>query len=1010
MRGGVVLVACACGAATALLAPQGHAFQLPWRGLPQSAPAVRFGSRRSATTATSSIERGRSGGGGSSTRRHATSLFGLEGLLQPVLLKKQQQQQQRREQREHPQQQQQQQHQGQECEEADVAAVREQLERGVSRLAVTFGWCLSPADQAYLNEAWTGLKPSLAHLSRAEVATVEAALEVAYHAHLGQRRKSGEPYIIHPVSVAQIVADMGMDGETVAAALLHDTVRFEIGWKDGGKVYSNRMGGFLHTSNRSSQTNMCTHTRTADPNPPQQVEDTLLRAADVEAVFGPTVRSIVEAETKVSRLPRQLVNALEAGLSDKAAANLCHLVFACARDWRVVVVKLADRLHNCRTLAFMSPAKQLSVAKETLAVYVPLAERLGLEGVRAELEELSFQYLHPLEHAAITAAMASRQELLASLYTNRFGGARMTMDAALTEALPRLLVARGSLKGHRVTAALEGADPFQVFRRRAARGGAQGEGLEEERDLLTLRVVVSSSALPASASPSPSLSRRDAEAEHALCTRVLEAVEAELHAAVPVEGGKREDFVRYPRANGYQALHSVLRVPGLPYPLQVRVQTEEMERVARHGLLALYGWASSSSASSSSLEAAAGAVPLALPWLEAISARTKRAVLLDPTVSAAQLIASLQEELAVKQLEWAAAAEQAAAAGGRLRPTEGDVLEFVVRSAMAADAEQEGAGAMASSNPASQLQQRQQQQAAATVAAPAAPRFWQSPVFLWPWCLIGNDDFTTAARGTGAGSRRGQGHRELQRQARGAVTALRRPQAGAFDSGELQWLREAEQRHGRMALALLAYWGLQLLTDWANAASATALAAADHSDFLAADGSAYLAGGAPAGVDVNVLLQALLATPWGLPAVPSLSPELLAVVGAGELVGAVLPNTLAVNKELAALRRERRQRQRRRLMGAAAAASEEESIEEVEEDVADAQAAMAATENQPAVGFIPLVGGSASAGSSGVASGALLRLEAPWGLVRAFEGLVRAEKAMGRLGMLTVLLLIAFLT
>jgi hypothetical protein len=669
----------------------------------------------------------------------------------------------------------------------------------------------------------------------------------------------------------------------------------------------------------------------------------------------------------------------------------------------------------------MSPAKQLSVAKETLAVYVPLAERLGLEGVRAELEELSFQYLHPLEHAAITAAVASRQELLASLYTNRFGGARMTMDAALTEALPRLLVARGSLKGHRVTAALEGADPFQVFRRRAARGGAQGgsrlleEGLEEERDLLTLRVVVSSSALSASASPSSS--RRDAEAEHALCTRVLEAVEAELHAAVPVEGGKREDFVRYPRANGYQALHSVLRVPGLPYPLQVRVQTEEMERVARHGLLALYGRASSSS-SSSSLEAAAGAVPLALPWLEAISARTKRAVLLDPTVSAAQLIASLQEELAVKQLEWAAAAEQAAAAGGRLRPTEGDVLEFVVRSAMAADAEQEGAGAMASSNPASQQQQeqqRQQQQAAATVAAQAAPRFWQSPVFLWPWCLIGNDDFTTAARGTGAGSRRGQGHRELQRQARGAVTAPRRPQAGAFDSGELQWLREAEQRHGRMALGLLAYWGLQLLTDWANAASATALAAAELSDFLAADGSAYLAGGAPAGVDVNVLLQALLATPWGLPAVPSLSPELLAVVGAGELVGAVLPNTLAVNKELAALRRERRQRQRRRLMGAAAAASEEESIEEEDVDgavaaAADAQAAMAATENQPAAGFIPLVGGSASAGSSGVASGALLRLEAPWGLVRAFEGLVRAEKAMGRLGMLTVLLLIAVLT
>lgn len=991
--GGVVLVACACGAATALLASQAHAFQLPWRPLQPAAPA-RFGSARAAT---SSIERGRSGGS-ISTRQHATSLFGLEGLLQPVLPKQQPQPQPQQRQQQSPQQPQQQQSQGR---DGEAARVREQLERGVSRLAVTFGWCLSPADQAYLHEAWAGLAPSLAHLSEAERALVEAALEVAYHSHLGQKRKSGEPYIIHPVSVAEIVAGLGMDGETVAAALLHDTVRLRFGvWCVGRR-------SIIH------------HNHHPDPNPnqtytQQQVEDTMLRGADVEAVFGPTVRSIVEAETKVSKLPRQLVNALEAGLSDKAAANLCHLVFACARDWRVVVVKLADRLHNCRTLAFMSPAKQVSVAKETLAVYVPLAERLGLNALKAELEELSFQYIHPLEHAAIAAAVASRQQLLASLYTNRFGGARMTMDAALTEALPRLLVARGSLKGHRVAAALEGADPFQVYRRWAAHGPQGGsrlleEGLEEERDLLTLKVVVSSSA----ASAASSSARRDAEAEHALCTRVLEAVEAELHAA-PVEGGKREDFVRYPRANGYQALHSVLRVPGLPYPLRVRVQTEEMERVNRHGLLALYG-RSSATFSASASSAAIEAVPLALPWLEAISARTKRAVLLDPTVSAAQLIASLQEELAVSRLEWAAAAEQAAAAGGRLRPTEGDVLEFVVRSAMAADAEQGGALA---STPATQQeqQQMQQQQAVATVAAPAAPRFWQSPVFLWPWCLIGNDDFT-AARGTGgAGSSRG--HRELQRQARGAVTA-RRPQAGAFDSGEVQWLREAEQRHGRMALALLAYWGLQAMTDWANAASATALAAAELSDFLAADGSAYLAGGAPAGVDASVLLQALLATPWGLPAVPSLSPELLAVVGAGELVGAVLPNTLAVNKELAALRRERRERQRRRLMGAAgdgAAGAGDGEEEEEDMDGADEQAAIAAAaresrsrQRQPAVGFIPLVGGSASPGSSGVASGALLRLEAPWGLVRAFEGLVQAEKAMGRLGMLAVLLLIAVL-
>lgn len=663
----------------------------------------------------------------------------------------------------------------------------------------------------------------------------------------------------------------------------------------------------------------------------------------------------------------------------------------------------------------MPPAKQMSVAKETLAVYVPLAERLGLSSVKAELEDLAFQHLQPQEHATVVAAIASRRALLASLHTNRFGGARMTMDSALTEALPRLLVARGSLKGHRVRAALHGASPLEVFQRWArAEGkgkGAKGssppsllEGglLDEEPDLLTLKVVVASASASAS----------NAEADHALCTRVLEALEADVHAT-PERGARREDYVRFPKANGYQALHTVLCMPGLPYPLRVCVQTEEMERVARHGLLALYAPKASASASVSMDPSIA--VPLQLPWLEAISARTERAVLRDPSLTAAQLIESLQKELTVTQREWAEAAQRVAAEGGRGRgPNAGDVLDFMVHSAITATEEQGAAGAAATSGAPAQGRQEApvggQQRLHSSRAG--EPHFWQTPLYLWPWCLIGNDDlvFSSFAASTRPAGRGEQGRRrQLQRQARGAVTA-QRPQ-GVFDSGELQWFREAEQRHGRLALAVLAWWALQLATDWADAASSTALAAAELADILEGGGGS---GAGAATVDAGVLLQALLAS--RLPALPALSPGLLAVVGAGELIGAVLPNTLEVNKRWQEARRQRQaRRQRRRFERVEDEAEEGEDDDEEAAAAADARAAMAATaqaarskQRQAAVGFIPLVGGSDS-GSSGGVGGALLQLEAPWGLVRAFEALVKAEKTMGRLAMATVLLLLALL-
>ena len=181
-------------------------------------------------------------------------------------------------------------------------------------------------------------------------------LEVAFLAHLGQQRRSGDSFITHPVNVATILADSKLDIESVVSGLLHDTV-----------------------------------------------EDTSLAFHELECLFGVDVRRIVEGETKVSKLPKMVRSEL-AKKQDKAdvqAENLRSMFVAMAEDWRIVVVKLADRLHNMRTLEHMPVHKRISIARETLEIYAPLAHRLGMWSFRSELADLSFKYLFPSEHAKL---------------------------------------------------------------------------------------------------------------------------------------------------------------------------------------------------------------------------------------------------------------------------------------------------------------------------------------------------------------------------------------------------------------------------------------------------------------------------------------------------------------------------------------------------------------------------------------------------------------------------------
>src|SRR4249920_1758422 len=189
---------------------------------------------------------------------------------------------------------------------------------------------------------------------KAPIGTIVRAYEVAAEAHEHQYRKSGEKYINHPISVAKVVADIGLDDTTVAAALLHDAV-----------------------------------------------EDTEITTAEIEELFGAEVAQIVDGVTKLERIRFDSREAQQ-------AATMRKMLVAMAKDLRVLVIKLADRLHNMRTIAGMPLEKQQRIAQETLDIYAPLAHRLGIQEIKQQLEDLSFAALHPKRYAELDHLVSTR--------------------------------------------------------------------------------------------------------------------------------------------------------------------------------------------------------------------------------------------------------------------------------------------------------------------------------------------------------------------------------------------------------------------------------------------------------------------------------------------------------------------------------------------------------------------------------------------------------------------------
>ncbi len=333
-----------------------------------------------------------------------------------------------------------------------------------------------------------------AYLPPDQIARVRRAYRAGARAHQGQKRQSGEPYITHPVAVAGILAEIGMDAETIIAAILHDTL-----------------------------------------------EDTPLSRAEIESEFGATVAELVDGVTKLDKLRFRSV-------AEAAAESFRKMLLAMARDLRVILIKLADRLHNMRTLAAMAPEKRRRIARETLDIYAPIAQRLGMNRTRAELQDLGFRALYPDRYRTIAVriknVLGNRREAMGKIETAL--GARLEQ-----EKIP-----------HRVASRIK--SPYSIYTKMRA----QHKSFAQVMDVYGFRVVVATTMD---------------------CYRALGAI----HALYKPLDGRFRDFIAIPKANGYQSLHTVLFGP-FGAPIEIQVRTEEMDQVAERGVAAHWVYKTSS--------------------------------------------------------------------------------------------------------------------------------------------------------------------------------------------------------------------------------------------------------------------------------------------------------------------------------------------------------------------------------------------------------------------------------
>jgi len=321
---------------------------------------------------------------------------------------------------------------------------------------------------------------------RRDTDLIRRAYHVAAAAHESQRRKSGEPYILHPVAVAMVVADLGLDDVTIAAALLHDAA-----------------------------------------------EDTALSIDDIESSFGSEVASIVDGCTKVDRLKFDTKE-------DQQSASMRKMLVAVAKDLRVLLIKLSDRLHNMKTLGALRPEKQERIARETLDIYAPLANRLGMQDMRQQLEDLAFAVLYPNRYAEIDKLVADRATAQEQFVTDVLGEVRRQLDS---------MGVRASVTGRR-------KHLWSIYEKMIVKG----RSFDEIFDLVGIRVIVES-------------------------VRDCYAALGSIHATWKPVQGRFKDYIAMPKYNLYQSLHTTVVGPR-GSTLEVQIRTEEMHHRAEFGVAA----------------------------------------------------------------------------------------------------------------------------------------------------------------------------------------------------------------------------------------------------------------------------------------------------------------------------------------------------------------------------------------------------------------------------------------
>lgn len=347
-----------------------------------------------------------------------------------------------------------------------------------------------------------------------DISMVEKAYRLAYDAHKEQKRKSGEPYIIHPLCVAIILADLELDKETIVAGILHDVV-----------------------------------------------EDTVMTTAGVAEQFGNEVALLVDGVTKLTNIN------WDKDKVEMQAENLRKMFLAMAKDIRVILVKLADRLHNMRTLQYMKPEKQKEKAKETMEIYAPIADRLGISRIKTELDDLSLKYLEPDVYYDLAEKISLRKDSREAFVKSIVDEVKSHMDDAGIECK-----VDGRVKHF-----------FSIYKKMVK----QNKTLDQIYDLFAVRIIVDTV--------------KD-------CYGALGVIH-EMYKPIP---GRFKDYIAMPKINNYQSLHTTL-IGSSGRPFEIQIRTYEMHRVAEYGIAAHWKYKQSGST-----KAAMDSAEEKLSWLRQI--------------------------------------------------------------------------------------------------------------------------------------------------------------------------------------------------------------------------------------------------------------------------------------------------------------------------------------------------------------------------------------------------------